>query len=177
MRKVITRRWRSPTNGSYLAQTAMDENMSGRAYIAAVSRWMWGGRPEARVFADHMPVAIWCWTPKGALVYKEAGYVDSWDNACPVINIHLGLHARHYVLLRAAPSETVSHERVSVDCRAGGPRSRTRVRIFPRSQVATRQLRLRSRARQVLRSAAGTSPVATKKEATTRRSWRSWCGG
>ena len=91
---------------AHLAQTAGDENMSRRAYIAAISRWMWGGRPEARVFADHMPVAIWCWTPEGALVYKEAGYVDSWDNACPVIDIHLGLHARHYVLLRAASSKT-----------------------------------------------------------------------
>ena len=155
MRKVVTRRWRSPSNGSLLVQTAMDENMSGRAYIAAVSRWMWGGRPEARVFADHRPVAIWCWTPQGALVNREAGYADSWGNACPVIDIHLGLHAKHYVLLRAAPSEVGSHDDVPSDCRAGGPRSRTRVRIFPRSQVASRHLRLRSRARQVLRTAAG----------------------
>ena len=164
MRRLITRRWRSPTNGSYLAQTALDESVSGRAYIAAVSRWMWGGRPEARVFADHMPVAIWCWTPSGALVYREAGYVDSWGNACPVINIHLGLHAKHYVLLRAAPSEVASHEGISGDCRAGGPRSRTRVRIFPRSQVASRQLRLRSRARQVLRIAAGLPPLPRRKK-------------
>ena len=116
----------------------------------------------------------WCWTPRGALVYREAGYVDSWGNACPVINIHLGLHAKHYVLLRAAPSEVVSHEGIPGDCRAGGPRSRTRERIFPRSQVASRQLRLRSRARQVLRTAAGLPPLATEKEAKTRRSRRSW---
>ena len=158
MRRLIARRWRSPTNRSYLEQIAKAEAMSCGAYIAAISRWMWGARPEARIFANHMPVAIWCWTPGGTLVYKESGYADSWGNACPVINIHLGLHDRHYVLLKDAPSGSVAHGGVQDCCRAGGSRSRTRVRIFPRSQVADRQshLRLRSRTRPVT----GNTPAA-----------------
>ena len=166
MRRLIARRWRSPTNRSYLEQIANDEAMSCGAYIAAISRWMWGGRPEARVFANHMPVAIWCWSPGGTLVYKEAGYADSWGNACPVINIHLGLYARHYVLLKDAPSALALHEGVQSGCRAGGPRSRIRVRIFPRSQVADRQsrLRLRSRARQVTRSMPAALPPLPRRK-------------
>ena len=127
----------------------MDENLSCRAYIAAVSRWMWGGRPEARVFANHVPVAVWCWTPAGTLVYREPGYVDSWSNACPVIDTQLMLHDRHYVLLKDVPSNCISREGALGHCRAGGSRSRTRgclvlVALKPQmpSQVVVTRMRL-----------------------------------
>ena len=171
MRRMLAKHWRAAANQSLLRSVAEDEKMSGKAYASAVAHRLWGGRAEARlaarVFAEVAPVVIWCWDPNGALIYREGGLSG-------MIDVHLGLHGEHYVLLKGAPYGDTGRTSiycigcVAHGCRAGGSRSRSRLRMTSRRRSADdRQaafLRLRSRVRsRVAQREADCPPLESRK--------------
>ena len=75
MRHHIAGIWRKPEHSARLHQVASEEGVPAKQYIRKVATSLWGGVPEAHLLTMDAPIAIYCWSPEGRLMYLVAGTV------------------------------------------------------------------------------------------------------
>ena len=136
MRHRIAGIWRKPEQSAKLHRVASEEGIQAKQYIRNVATSLWGGVPEAQVITMVAPIAIYCWSPMGKLMYSVAELHDTKQGMVPLHVIHLGYSQRHYVLLQRPPLPrgTSCHEQRAY--RGGMLRERVRLDPGTRSKAA-----------------------------------------